>query len=358
MTTASKTSRYGFIDAIRGVAACSVMFQHSLYASGLLNTSNPLAGFIPRLLELGETGVVAFFLVSGFVIPLSLEKTANFKLFWLHRALRIYPLYIVIFFATFAVQAGGDIHSVKAFLVNFASHLLFVQEYAKQQDFVGGSWTLSLEVVWYIAISGLFVVSLNKKTMLLVGLSVLVSVLADLCCAFGHHVPTGRLSMLLCCVLGLLCYRRSKDELSSRTFFIFSAILVSTITVNLLAGLQLFPSSHPTSTFHSSIDSWALAAVIFFVPFFTRKSMIWAHPAGAFLGRISYSVYLIHPILLYVLLQTSIRGGLMIIVTFALTIALAILTYKFIEAPAIRFGHSRKTTALIAQPEIPGGRTT
>jgi peptidoglycan/LPS O-acetylase OafA/YrhL len=358
MTHPSKTSRYGFIDAIRGIAACSVMFQHSLYASGLLgNTKDLLAGIIPSFLELGETGVVAFFLVSGFVIPLSLEKTANFKLFWLHRALRIYPLYIVIFFATFAVQAGGDIHSVKAFLVNFTSHLFFVQEYVKQEDFVGGSWTLSLEVVWYIAISGLFLVSLNKKTTMLVCLSVLVSVLADLCCAFGLHVPTGRLSMLLCCVLGLVCYRRSKDELSVQTFTLFCAILVSTIAINLLAGLQLFPSSHPTSTFQSSIDSWALAAVIFFVPFFTRKSMIWAHPAGAFLGRISYSVYLLHPILLYVLLQTQIRGVPMIGITFAITIALAILTYKFIESPAIRFGHSRKTTALRDQDGADAFRT-
>jgi len=55
------------------------MLQHSLYQSGLLGGQPPetLTGFIPNWLELGETGVVAFFLVSGFVIPLSLEKTAQ-----------------------------------------------------------------------------------------------------------------------------------------------------------------------------------------------------------------------------------------------------------------------------------------
>jgi peptidoglycan/LPS O-acetylase OafA/YrhL len=143
------TSRYGFIDAVRGVAACAVMLQHSMYASGILGgpPGSILRGFIPTWLELGETGVVAFFLVSGFVIPLSLEKTAELKRFWLHRALRIYPLYILIFFLTFAAMAGGRVHSVHGFLVNFLSHILFVQEYAKQEEFVGGSWTLSLEVV-------------------------------------------------------------------------------------------------------------------------------------------------------------------------------------------------------------------
>ncbi len=99
-------ARYGFLDAIRGLAACSVMLQHSLYASGILgnfNSGQPLIGFIPTWLELGETGVVAFFLVSGFVIPLSLEKTADLRLFWRHRAFRIYPLYIAVYIAFFAI---------------------------------------------------------------------------------------------------------------------------------------------------------------------------------------------------------------------------------------------------------------
>ena len=70
-------ARYSFLDATRGIAACSVMLQHSLYASGILgdfNSGRPLTGFIPTWLEFGETGVVAFFLVSGFVIPLESGK--------------------------------------------------------------------------------------------------------------------------------------------------------------------------------------------------------------------------------------------------------------------------------------------
>jgi peptidoglycan/LPS O-acetylase OafA/YrhL len=338
------TSRYGFIDAVRGVAACAVMLQHSMYASGILGgpPGSILRGFIPTWLELGETGVVAFFLVSGFVIPLSLEKTAELKRFWLHRALRIYPLYILIFFLTFAAMAGGRVHSVHGFLVNFLSHILFVQEYAKQEEFVGGSWTLSLEVVWYIAISGLFLVSFNKRAALLVCLSVAVSVLAELGCIFGHHLPMGRLSLLLCCVLGLVCYRYSREDISSRRFAALAIIMIVTVTMNLLVGMQLFPSSHPTATFKMAIDSWALAAVIFFVPLLTRRSKIWGHSGLNFLGRISYSVYLLHPVVLYLLLQTPIRGVAMIVATFAFTIAMATITFRYVEAPPIRFGHSGK----------------
>jgi peptidoglycan/LPS O-acetylase OafA/YrhL len=339
-----KTPRYGFIDAIRGIAACSVMLQHSLYQSGLLGNvaSNKFDGFIPNWLELGETGVVAFFLVSGFVIPLSLEKTADFKLFWTHRALRIYPLYITVFFVTFALQRGGSIHSISAFAANFISHLLFVQEYLKQEGFVGGAWTLSLEMVWYIAISGLFLVSLNKKTNLIVSLSIAVSVLSAMVCGFGHHLPMGRLSMLLCCVFGFVCYRRDQTEISQRHFAGLSLALGFTIVFNLFIGFRVFPGENPSASFAEVIDSWALAASIFFVPFFMRKAGIWDRSVFSFLGRISYSVYLIHGVVLYLLFLVPLNGILLVVVTFASTIGISFLTYKFIEAPPIRFGHSLK----------------
>ena len=344
------SSRYGFIDAIRGLAACLVLLQHSLYQSGLLGEwpSTTLTGFIPGRLELGETGVVAFFLVSGFVIPLSLEKTSNFLLFWSHRALRIYPLYVLVFIIGFLVFHGGSVHSIQAFCVNALSHLLFIQEYLRQEEFVGGSWTLSLEMVWYIIISGLFLVSLNKKTYLLVGLGVLVSVFAQISCAIGSHLPMGRLSMLLCCVLGLVCYRRDQRHISGQAFVMLAAVLVLTVVINLYVGLDLFPSPHPTASFRMAINSWAFAAIIFFVPFFTRRQAIWGHAGAGFLGRISYSVYLLHPIVLYLLSSTPLRGIPLIGSTFVLTVALSNLTYRFVEAPPIRFGHSLKRDAASA----------
>jgi peptidoglycan/LPS O-acetylase OafA/YrhL len=356
MTSPAK-SRYGFIDAIRGLAACAVMAQHSLYQSGLLGgpASAHLTGFIPNWLELGETGVVAFFIVSGFVIPLSLEKSTSFKVFWIHRALRIYPLYLVIFFATFVLRHGGDIHSIGAFFVNFASHLFFIQEYVGQEGFVGGSWTLSLEMIWYAIISTLFVLSLNKKTVALVIVSLAISGIAEVMCAAGHHLPMGRLSMLLCCVLGLVCYRREQTSISTRTFTILSVLLGGAIVSNLFIGFQLFPGPHPSATFRMAFFSWSLAAMVFLLPFLSRKCTFWGHSGFSFLGRISYSVYLVHPIILYVLLPTHLAGFPLIAATFATTICMATLTYRFVESPPIRIGHRLKSGASLgASPASTG----
>ena len=340
----AKASRYGFIDTIRGIAACLVLLQHSLYQSGLLGVwpGGELTGFIPNWLELGETGVVAFFLVSGFVIPFSLERTGDFGLFWVHRVLRIYPLYVLVFVITIVVTGGGEIHSIKSWLFNCLAHAFFLQEYLGQHNFVGGSWTLSLEMVWYIAISGLFLVSLNKNAIVVVSLSLLVSVLAQLSCALGHHLPMGRLSMLLCCVFGLVCYRREQGDISDKRFALLSALLSVTIVLNLFVGFQLFPSVQPSASFKMVIVSWTLAAVIFFAPFFMRKGSLWQNSVFSFLGRISYSVYLLHGVVLYVLSLIPLAGIQLIGVAFLVTIGLSTLTYQFIELPPIRFGHSLK----------------
>jgi len=345
-----KLSRFGFIDAVRGIAACAVMLQHSLYASKLLGNfpTAPLNGFIPTWLELGETGVVAFFLVSGFVIPLSLEKTANFSRFWLHRILRIYPLYITVIVVGVAQYWSTFVHNPSVLMKTVGAHLVFMQEYLHVKELVGGSWTLSLEMIWYIIVSGLFLVALNRRLWpLLIG-SVAVSLASCVVCALGHHVPMGRLSMLLCCVTGLVCYRYEQGDITKSIFFGLLALMGSVITLNLAIGDAIFPGPHPTSSFPMAFDSWALAALIFFGAFATRAAGVWNHSILAFLGRISYSVYLVHPIVLFVFALMAVQGFGLIICTFAATIAISTVTYRFVELPAIRFGHRRKANLVAA----------
>ena len=354
-----KQSRYGFLDAIRGVAACAVMLQHSLYQSGLLGDwpSKKLTGFIPTWLELGETGVVAFFLVSGFVIPFSLERTANFRLFWIHRAFRIYPLYLCVLAASLILQGTGSFPTIRSLVANLVAHLAFIQEYVDQKNFVGGSWTLSLELVWYLLISAVFTLSLRRSAYYLVGLAGAVSVGGWAICASGHHVPMGRISMLLCCIVGFFCYRLDRLEIERRNFFSACSTLGSLIVLNLIVGDAIFPSRHPSSTVQMALPSWALAAVVFFLPFITRSSDFWRRGILAFLGRISYSVYLLHPLTLLLLGLLSVRGYPLVLCAFMFTIPVSTVTYRYIEAPAIRFGHrlvTRRSGASIkaASPAI------
>jgi peptidoglycan/LPS O-acetylase OafA/YrhL len=117
-------------------------------------------------------------------------------------------------------------------------------------------------------------------------------------------------------------------------------LLTFIIALNLFVGFKLFPNANPSASFKTAIDSWALAAVIFFIPFFMRQIALWDHSTLSFLGRISYSIYLLHGIVLMLLIR--LHGIGLIVVAFAITLGLSTLSYRFIELPPIRFGHSLK----------------
>ena len=98
------------LNEIRAIAALSVMFHHiELYKhrshmASLYDT--PLLDFIGNL---GKNGVYIFFVLSGFLITYLLlaEKTQraaiDLKKFYIRRILRIWPLYYLIVFLSFAI---------------------------------------------------------------------------------------------------------------------------------------------------------------------------------------------------------------------------------------------------------------
>src|SRR5262245_16693709 len=83
MNSEIQSSRLRELDALRGVAALFVMFYHF---------SMDRTGF-ERYLSFGTTGVDLFFIISGFVIFMSLEKVSDSREFIINRISRLYPTY-------------------------------------------------------------------------------------------------------------------------------------------------------------------------------------------------------------------------------------------------------------------------
>ena len=112
-----KPKHIASIDALRAVAALSVLFQHIVqqFEPGLF----PMLGVNPSWL--GWAGVTIFFLLSGFCIhyPQALlegeqgkSKLNNIR-FARHRFFRIYPAYVVAIFISLLVG-----YFVKTNLIN------------------------------------------------------------------------------------------------------------------------------------------------------------------------------------------------------------------------------------------------
>jgi peptidoglycan/LPS O-acetylase OafA/YrhL len=334
---ATSSGRYAFIDVLRGVAALLVIFQHGGEGAGWFSVTT---GFGPWV-NFGQVGVLTFFLVSGFVIPLSLERANALGRFWKHRIFRIYPLYLAIFAFEFALYLIGDgaypPGSVHNFGYFFLLHLFFLQDYAHLPNFVSASWTLSMEFAWYILLSFAFAVGANRRSVLLAMLTV-AGMLALSVASYVLHVriPLGRFGIMATCVVGLLFYRRHTRELGERAFLALVGSIILSIVLGIYVGFGVFPRPEIT-TVQCVFVSWGIAYLLFIGCYAAREQSIMQLKPLLGLGTISYSLYLVHPTVQNLIGLANIEGWAHLAILWPATLALSCLTYRFIEKPAIDY---------------------
>ncbi len=336
-------ARFGNIDIVRGVAALMVVFQHASERAGVFG---PDQRFLLEWFNPGQAAVVAFFLVSGFVIPLSLEKGRSLTRFATSRVLRIYPLYLVAFAITYLVVRGPiDARTVVA-------QIAFASEYLHTHNYVGNSWTLSIEAVWYVLFAGLFFLRRNRSDVTIVALFVALIAGGAALTLTGHRAPMGRLGMLATCAVGLFAYR-AVSEGNVRAFVRPAAVLIPAIALGLIVGFGLAGT-------HGALDfslraialSWGAGYVLFFGSFALRLPEV-AERLLRKLGTISFSVYLMHTFALWTVTAIGLSGWAYIGAVIILSLPLAMASYTYIELPAIRLSHRwprRKPDAVAREP--------
>lgn len=164
MNTPIKPTMFKGVQALRGLAALSVMLFHFRWN---LNSMGP--GMGDRWFGWGATGVDLFFLISGFVITLSAQKsTPGFHgamVFLKHRAKRILPAYYIILLITFFLSGAMSTFHYPDKVLNLVSALTFQPIYSDNGPFYlddsgmyGVRWTLNYEVYFYL-VTGLLLIS-------------------------------------------------------------------------------------------------------------------------------------------------------------------------------------------------------
>ena len=125
------------LDAIRAVACLMVVVCHV----SLLKGDGSLVAL--------ENGVMLFFALSGYLIyrPF-VAGDVDLRRYALHRILRIAPAYVLALVGVTLLTGG------RSFVEQPLSYLLFLQNYdlALWQGFLGVSWTLVIEVMFYLTL--------------------------------------------------------------------------------------------------------------------------------------------------------------------------------------------------------------
>lgn len=144
-----KSNRVLFLDVLRGVAALSVVLFH--YSRDFLPY------YFKPPLNFGYMGVHLFFIISGFVIFMTLEKTTSPKQFIISRFSRLFPGYwfnvLLTFLVIILLGKAADQRTLSDFFIN----LTMLQHWFLVQPIDGVYWTLTVELSFYFLMLILFI---------------------------------------------------------------------------------------------------------------------------------------------------------------------------------------------------------
>ncbi len=318
-----------------------------------------LEKFENHVLNFGVLGVFVFFCVSGYVIPLTLRSKKStspsskgligVKEFWIRRAFRLWPMY---FLTTVVGLLWLGESSVRDAVVNqfHAGPLAYILRYLSfttlwdnpphwsrlTQIYSGLEWTLAYEMIFYVACALVLIfrrwaigtVSLIAGVLLICALTLLPDLLPKYRAQNDIQVVAQN---YLFFVIGLLAFLY-KDRLLSRPVF----LCLSTITFATLIlrhGLWYAWWGPDWRTFAT------VPAVLIFYALVFDFVTIRFKPLTV-IGVVSYSTYLLHIFISHNLPLAWMDPVPRLAIWTTVAITASILTYLFIELPAMNFGRS------------------
>ncbi len=374
--------RMAWLDALRGVAAMTVVVEHS-FTFLLPEVKSP----VKAVFEPGWYGVFVFFLVSGYIVPASLERTGSVRAFWLSRLFRLYPLLGVCAAGVLLLMAAGwKAHTWwdERPISMLVGHLTMLQNLLQVPNLVNVLWTLSYEMGFYLLVTALFTLGLHRGS---AGISLgfagaAVAGAGVLPVAMLSAGGPGRMLTVVLVATGLVGAGLAGVLAGSRPVRRAGAIVIGATVSGLLAVNQVWPAPGEgllilatmfagTALYRAERGElpWRRAGWVALVPLAgiwlergepgaqAAVAAAWVTfgagmalrrrtvpPPLAWLGLTSYSIYLLHPLLLEGVERfwpdpPAVPLGLRLAAlagVFGLLIGLSSLTWRFVEGPAQR----------------------
>ncbi len=308
------------LDSLRALACLMVIGVHVYQRFSF-------SGALGRFMDKGSTGVSFFFILSGYLAYVSLERlfTADsnifnvFRKFWLTKIIRVLPLYYMVifyYFVLYTYKQSVPIDNSGCYWLRYILLLnLWIPEDADFWINIGAVWSISVFVLFYLIAPFLYLI-IKKYYVAWIGVVLTYGIYK-----VTDTVGTGRIPIryMFYFLIGIVIYLAQKENklfemgtiLSFVILFCFLADGGTAIISPFLAGLYIVFSRMTQTTI--SYDSIIYKVV-------------------RFVSNISFSLYLVHVAVLLTLDELRIdRNGVYFVLFVIFTISISVFTYLFVE---------------------------
>lgn len=351
----SDQRRLEFLDSLRGLAAIYVMFYHMTF---LPSPSLIAPKWAAQIISFGGSGVTLFFVVSAFslclTMPLHAHETPDFRAFYIRRLFRIAPLFYFLIAAT--LIRDHYLFGVNHSLGEILASVFFIFNFVPQgsEGFVWASWTIGVEMVFYAIFPFIYYISANAARIIsAILIALLLSVAFKQFVSYASVIivfkPTfyqfSFFRQLPSFIFGILGYY----VVSRREIFHFSKSVGAALVLGAFYGFYSLLNGSLNIIFPDLLYWQAALYTLLLVGISVYPAAILVNRVTTFLGRISYSIYLNHPTIVYFLFPVyksvyawgapnSVKFGTSAALTLFCVIAVSYATYHLIEKPGILMG--------------------
>lgn len=349
------------LDGIRGMAVSLVLFIHLLQSN-----NNPVGSYLIHLIvrtdKAGWVGVDLFFALSGFLITGILVDLLGerhyFRNFYVRRALRIFPLYYGVLLIIYAVlrptwNDGRQFYLLLVYLQNTALWWHGAQP-VLLQSLTGHLWSLAAEEQFYlmwpivvflvrdrrklmwIAAGMVFAVPIFRTFLLFHGVTFRVIYTSTFCRAD---------SLLAGAWLALATRSSLRDRIQRFAPYTFWAAMLFCIGIAWTTGNFSWVDNSAVATVGYSVVAVAATSLIAMsLTIGSRTATIMSVPPLRWLGKYSYGIYIIHPMVGFLyepFIRAHVHGKIslhlvLFVAALAVTLPLAWVSYNLYERRFLR----------------------
>lgn len=294
------------LDGLRGLLSLGVFCHHAVLTRNLLQTGHWVPASTDFTNELGQASVALFFMITSFLFwgrVLDTGAKMNWGRFYLSRIFRLAPLYLVAIVVltsiVFARSGGQLLESKRMLATRLVDWLFFTVRFGPDINLFPNTWQIMAGVTWSLRYEWLFYFTLPVLGVVVTGArqwkAVLISVaLIALMARLTRFDPLSfTISRAFLGGIVAAHWIRAEKLQALGAHAAFGGFALACLAVVMIAN----PSGYST---------WSLGLLTVFFVAVACDNRLFGFLRGAaarWLGEVSYGIYLLHGILLWVAMR-------------------------------------------------------